>query len=69
MPVAAGRAGDPHRERAGRFFVPPYVGPKGWIGARLDGQCDWDQVALVLEDAYRMVAPKKLLAEFDSRSA
>ncbi len=52
-----------------RFFVPPYVGPKGWIGARLDGECDWDQVALVIEDAYRMVAPKKLLAEFDSRSA
>ena len=50
-----------------RFFVPPYVGGKGWIGARLDGDCDWDQVALVIEDAYRMVAPKKVLAAMAAR--
>jgi hypothetical protein len=47
-----------------RFFVPPYCGPKGWIGVRLDdGEVDWDQVAGLVEDAFRMVASKKLLAQ------
>ena len=52
--------------RPGQYFVPPYVGHKGWVGVRLDGDCDWDGVAMVIEDAWRMVAPKKLLAEFGS---
>jgi hypothetical protein len=46
-----------------RFFVPPYMGPRGWVGVRLeDGRADWAQVAEVVEEAYRMVAPKRLLA-------
>jgi hypothetical protein len=45
-----------------RFFSPPYVGPGGWIGVRLDGQADWDEVLSLLLDGYRMTAPKKLLA-------
>jgi hypothetical protein len=46
-----------------RFFVPPYVGHKGWIGARLDmPDTDWDELAMVLEDAWRMVAPAKFVA-------
>jgi hypothetical protein len=45
-----------------RFFVPPYVGPKGWLGLRLDGDVDWDEIADFLADAYRMTAPKKILA-------
>jgi hypothetical protein len=48
---------DPHK-----FFVPPYVGHKGWIGVRLDGKVDWDEVAEILEDSYRMTAPKRLRA-------
>lgn len=45
-----------------RFFVPPYVGPRGWIGLRLDiDPVDWDQVADVVLESYRMTAPKKLL--------
>jgi hypothetical protein len=45
-----------------RFFVPPYVGPSGWVGIRLDAKPDWDVVADLLRDAYRLTAPKKLLA-------
>ena len=45
-----------------RFFVPPYVGPSGWVGIRLGAKPDWDVVADLLRDAYRLTAPKKLLA-------
>jgi hypothetical protein len=46
-----------------RFFRPPYVGGRGWIGVRMDGRTiDWDEVAAICEDAYRVVAPKKLVA-------
>ena len=45
-----------------RFFVPPYVGPSGWVGVWLDGKVDWDELADLLRDGYRMTAPKKLLA-------
>jgi predicted DNA-binding protein (MmcQ/YjbR family) len=50
-----------------RFFVPPYVGHRGWLGVRLDGPVDWDQIADLVEDAYRRVAPKSLVAELDTR--
>jgi len=49
------------------FFVPPYVGPSGWVGIWLDGVVDWDDVAQFLRDSYRLVAPKRLSALFDSR--
>ncbi|MGE0748779.1 MAG: MmcQ/YjbR family DNA-binding protein [Rhodospirillales bacterium] len=45
-----------------RFFVPPYVGPKGWIGIRLDTGPDWDEVAALVRRSYRLIAPKKLAA-------
>ncbi|MBI3784140.1 MAG: MmcQ/YjbR family DNA-binding protein [Deltaproteobacteria bacterium] len=41
-----------------RFFVPPYVGHKGWLGVRVDGDVDWEEVASFLEDAYKLIAPK-----------
>ena len=44
-----------------RFFVPPYVGPSGWIGVWLDRNIDWTELADLLRDSYRMIAPKKLL--------
>lgn len=44
-----------------RFFAPPYVGPKGWIGMRLSGEPDWGEVALLVQRSYRMTAPKALL--------
>jgi predicted DNA-binding protein (MmcQ/YjbR family) len=43
-----------------RFFVPPYVGHKGWLGVRLDCEVDWDELAGILEDGYRMSVPKRL---------
>ncbi len=48
-----------------RFFRPPYVGGRGWLGVRLDLDVDWDEVAAIVEDAYRMVAPKTLVATLD----
>ena len=51
----------------GRFFRPPYVGVRGWIGVYLDvPEVDWDEVAELVVDAYRMVAPKRLAARLDS---
>jgi len=44
-----------------RFFVPPYVGHRGWVGMRMDDGVDWDEVREVVTDAYRQVAPKRLL--------
>jgi hypothetical protein len=52
-----------------RFFVPPYVGHRGWLGVRLDRDPDWDEIAGVVEDAYRCVAPKRALALLDERAA
>lgn len=49
------------------FFVPPYVGPSGWVGMSLEGKVDWGIVAGVLEDGYRMVAPKRALKQLDDR--
>jgi hypothetical protein len=49
----------------GRFFRPPYVGHRGWIGVRLDGAVDWAEVAALCEDAYRAVAPAALVARLD----
>jgi hypothetical protein len=50
-----------------RFFVPPYVGYRGWLGVYLDVPVDWEEIADIVTDAYRMAAPKKLLAELDAR--
>jgi hypothetical protein len=48
-----------------RFFRPPYVGSRGWIGVRLDRQVDWAEIAAVCKDAYRTIAPPKLIAALD----
>ncbi|RTL66847.1 MAG: MmcQ/YjbR family DNA-binding protein [Pseudonocardiaceae bacterium] len=45
-----------------RFFRPPYVGGRGWLGVRLDVDVDWDEVTEIVTDAYRQIAPKKLVA-------
>jgi hypothetical protein len=44
-----------------RFFVPPYVGHRGWLGVRLDRGRNWDELAGIAEDAYAVVAPPKLV--------
>jgi hypothetical protein len=49
-----------------RFFHPPYVGVRGWVGVYLDvPDVDWDEVAELVVDAYRTVAPKRLVARLD----
>jgi len=50
-----------------RFFAPPYVGPSGWVGVWLDGAADWKELAALLEDSYRLTAPKKLLAQLKAK--
>jgi hypothetical protein len=53
--------GDPEH-----FFRPPYVGHRGWLGVYLDvPDVDWAQVGEIVEDAYRQVAPKSLVARLD----
>jgi hypothetical protein len=51
----------------GRFFRPPYVGSRGWLGVYLDVPQDWGQIGDIVADAYRMVAPKRLLAALNGR--
>jgi len=53
-------------EEPDRFFVPPYVGHRGWLGVRLDRDPDWDEIAGVCADAFRAVAPKTLAARLDA---
>jgi hypothetical protein len=48
--------GDPER-----FFVPPYVGHRGWLGVRLDHRLNWNELAGIAEDAYVEVAPARLV--------
>lgn len=49
-----------------RFFRPPYVGPKGWIGVVLDTSPDWAEVAVLVRDSYRLVATAKLRKALDA---
>ncbi len=48
-----------------RFFRPPYVGGRGWLGVRLDRDVSDDELRQILVDAYRCVAPKTLAAQLD----
>lgn len=48
-----------------RFFSPPYMGPSGWLGVELSVDPDWDEVKAILTDAYRLIAPKTLIAQLD----
>lgn len=47
------------------FFIPPYAGPSGWVGLRLDRDLGWDVIEEILEQGYRMVAPKRALKQLD----
>ena len=49
-----------------RFYLPAYIGPRGWFGLRLDrGRVDWREVANVVERSYRLTAPKTLVERVD----
>lgn len=48
-----------------RFYVPRYVGPKGWVGVRLNAgdEPDWDELAEMITESYCLIAPKRLAAQ------
>lgn len=48
-----------------RFFRPPYVGHKGWIGVRLDAEPDWQEMAHLARRSYRLIAPKTLSRQLE----
>ena len=50
-----------------RFFVPPYMGVRGWLGARLDKRLGWKRITGIVEHAYRLTTPKRLAATLDER--
>lgn len=49
-----------------RFFRPPYVGGRGWVGVRLDEDVDWSEIAAICEEAYRTIAPRRLVAALEA---
>lgn len=65
-----GVAGELVTVEPARFFVPPYVGHRGWIGVRLDlagaDAVDPDEMRAIVTDAYRQVAPKTLAARIEA---
>src|SRR5262245_17365921 len=52
-----------------RFFRPPYVGHRGWVGVRIDGRPDWTAVASLVRQAYRQVSPPRLREVVDAAAA
>lgn len=53
-----------------RFYMPAYIGSRGWVGLRLDGEeVDWDEVAELIFESYRRVAPKTLAGAANQRKA
>jgi predicted DNA-binding protein (MmcQ/YjbR family) len=50
-----------------RFYLPAYIGPRGWFGLRLDGSAvDWSEVRNLVELSYRLAAPKTLIKTLDA---
>ena len=64
-PAGAGAQEQLIAEDPQQYFRPPYVGHRGWVGVRIDLDPDWDEIAEIVRDAYRQVAPKRLLALLD----
>ncbi len=44
-----------------RYFIPPYVGYRGWVGVRLDRNLPWSEIAALIEDAFLTVAPPQVI--------
>ena len=59
--AALGENADLAAAEPARFYLPAYIGPKGWVGLRLDkGKVDWSEVAELVVGSYRLIAPKRL---------
>lgn len=54
------------RDRPDRFFAPPYVGAIGWIGVWLDKRPPWKEITELVEESWRLVAPKKMVKAHDT---
>jgi predicted DNA-binding protein (MmcQ/YjbR family) len=68
--VAPGENADLAAHDPARFYLPAYIGPRGWVALRLDtGRIDWGEVAELVADSYRLVAPKRLAAGLATPSA
>jgi hypothetical protein len=53
----------------GRFYLPSYIGPRGWVALRLDlGEPDWEEVGELIAGSYRLIAPKRLALSLAPRS-
>ena len=51
-----------------KYYLPAYIGPRGWFGLRLDrGPVDWSEVENIVENSYRLAAPKSLVKALDAR--
>jgi hypothetical protein len=50
-----------------RFFIPPYIGAKGWFGLDMDAaEVDWKEIERLVRASYRLVAPKSLATRVDA---
>lgn len=66
LKAAAGEQEALIRSDPTRFYMPAYLGSKGWVGVRLDvGEVDWDEVRELIIEAYRLQAPRRLVAQLD----
>jgi hypothetical protein len=65
-PAADGAQAELIEQDAAQFFRPPYVGHRGWVGVRIDTDPDWSEITEIVRDAYRQVAPKRLVAQLDA---
>jgi hypothetical protein len=65
FPAPPGAQEELVRSEPDRFFRPPYVGHRGWVGLRLDRDPDRDEVTDIVVAAYRQVAPKTLVRQLD----
>ena len=51
-----------------KYYLPAYIGPRGWFGLRLDrGPVNWSEVENIVENSYRLAAPKSLVNALDER--
>jgi len=69
LPAADGAQDHHVRSDPRNFFVPPYVGPRGWLGVRLDGGLAWKRIAALVREAYEHVAPPRLCAQVGATPA
>jgi len=58
---------DPARRQDGRFWVPAYLGPSGWLGLDLAADTDWQEIAELIDASFRVTAPRRLVRELEAR--